>query len=406
MQNSDPSNIPLELFMHISTFVPLRFAPKTLLSLAQGNRYFYRTFHPILYSRLILRREDDAIMAFQRILDLPELGLSVTQIHLMSDLSIETRRNEKPFDVLVGLQMLVNKQLVPRLVALSIYLLESWEYDSDWKPIIGHGRLPLDFWRNLRLACPRLRSLTLRNVGHGDKDRWLSGVVIDELLSFTELTSLRLEFPGDDTGPPEKEKLRILKCLPRFVSLQVLSIGGQELKEGEIFAFEFPNLKWLRLHWFASYKDTTKVMAFFDRHPQLESLSLLDCMHTWFSKDVREGFLPNLKHLKARFEDVRCLVPILPQLVSLAFEESLNAQVPYLLREVLPDGLPNLKSLEIVQEAGEWNSRKLEGALWYETLDGEFRLEKVKKRIPRTLHAFHCQRRSKLRGTRTAGYVV
>ena len=109
-----------------------------------------------------------------------------------------------------------------------------------------------------------------------------------------------MEFPGDNRGPPEKEKIRILKHLPQFTSLRVLSIGGEELKGGELFAFKFPNLKWLRLLWFASFNDTPKVMAFFDRHPQLESLSLLDCMHTWFSKDVREGFLPNLKHLKVR----------------------------------------------------------------------------------------------------------
>ena len=54
---------------------------------------------------------------------------------------------------------------------------------------------------------------------------------------------MRLEFPGDNRGPPEKEKIRILKNLQQFTSLRVLSIGGEELKGGELFAFKFPNLK-------------------------------------------------------------------------------------------------------------------------------------------------------------------
>jgi hypothetical protein len=77
--------------------------------------------------------------------------------------------------------------------------------------------------------------------------------------------------------------------------------------------------------------------------------------------------------LQARFEDIRLLIPILPQLVSLGFTQSYNGQVPYLLRAVLRDGLPQLKSLEIDQHIYGLDDLKLEGLLWYETLDGEFR---------------------------------
>jgi hypothetical protein len=74
--------------------------------------------------------------------------------------------------------------------------------------------------------------------------------------------------------------------------------------------------------------------------------------------------------LKAPFDNVRILSPILGQLVSLTVYYSINAQVPYLLRAVLPDGLPNLKSLNI----GQWPSHSgknvdIEGALWYERED-------------------------------------
>jgi hypothetical protein len=84
--------------------------------------------------------------------------------------------------------------------------------------------------------------------------------------------------------------------------------------------------------------------------------------------------------LQARFVDIRILVPILPQLVSLAFVQSHNAQVPYLLRAVLPNGLPHLKSLEIDQDTANWDHRhSMEGVQWYETSDGKFHVAKERE---------------------------
>ncbi|KAJ3500894.1 hypothetical protein NLJ89_g9589 [Agrocybe chaxingu] len=67
------------------------------------------------------------------------------------------------------------------------------------------------------------------------------------------------------------------------------------------------------------------------------------------------------------------LAPVLPQLRSLAVCDSINAQVPYLLRSVVDGGLPNLKSLYIRQTASSSTRNvKIEGALWYESQDGTF----------------------------------
>lgn len=67
------------------------------------------------------------------------------------------------------------------------------------------------------------------------------------------------------------------------------------------------------------------------------------------------------------------LAPILHQLVSLAVFESVNAQIPYLIRSVLPGGLPNLKSLNIGQTpSASRRNMNIEGSLWYETQDGKF----------------------------------
>ena len=68
---------------------------------------------------------------------------------------------------------------------------------------------------------------------------------------------------------------------------------------------------------------------------------------------------------------MRPLAPILNQMISLTIYETINAQVPYLLRSVLPDGLPNLKSLKISQISISDDEHE-EGARWYETESGAF----------------------------------
>ncbi|KAF8168710.1 hypothetical protein BJ912DRAFT_1067632 [Pholiota molesta] len=348
------TTLPQELLPVIAAFVPLRSAPGTLRALALGNHRFYNICRPILYSRLILRNEDHVIGVIQRIIDEPQLGLSVTELYIMSELSVATLKGKKPFDVVAGLQMLVTKGLIPRLVALGLYLLKDWTYDKDFE-IILRGRLLSDFWINLRNECPRLRTLILRNVGQSFMDPWITGPVVDEISSLPAI--LRLEWRGEELE--EKEDLMILNNLPLLASsLHTLSLRSGFREATVLLSLDFPHLKLLRLQNFLSANDTEKVQGFFKRHPQLESLSLEDSMHTWFPDDIGVGFLPNLKHLKARFEDIRLLVAILPQLVSLGFTTSYNGQ-----------------------DVRGWQDHTLEGVLWYETLDGEFRTEENRKKV-------------------------
>ncbi|KAF8179477.1 hypothetical protein BJ912DRAFT_982790 [Pholiota molesta] len=146
-------------------------------------------------------------------------------------------------------------------------------------------------------------------------DRWQSGAVVDEMNSISGLSTLRMEWTGDSEG---------LDKLPR------LALTLHTLNATLILSFDFPSLKWLRLQRFGSKDKTETIMGFFRRHPQLHSLSLVGCTGTWFSNDIEAGFLPNLKHLKF--------------LVSLAFVDSYNAQVPYLLRAEIAD--PQDRKLE------------------------------------------------------------
>jgi hypothetical protein len=82
---------------------------------------------------------------------------------------------------------------------------------------------------------------------------------------------------------------------------------------------------------------------------------------------------------------VRSLIPILPRIIGLSIQQSLNAQVPYLLRLLIPAGLPNLASLEIDQEwsADRDTIHRYEGSTWYETPDGKFHDEKKFKNAAR-----------------------
>lgn len=92
------------------------------------------------------------------------------------------------------------------------------------------------------------------------------------------------------------------------------------------------------------------------------------------------------------------MASILPQLEFLSINSSVNGQIPYLLRSVLPNGLPKLKSLDITQiQDHTYNVRELEGAMWYETENGEFRQDTRIRRASRPM-TDHCYIHSITRG--------
>jgi hypothetical protein len=106
---------------------------------------------------------------------------------------------------------------------------------------------------------------------------------------------------GDEEYLAEDDNIEIFNNLPRLASsLHTLSLESENQDANLVLCYDFPNLQWLRLQKFDSKNETSKIMAFFKRHPQLEGLSLVRCVNNWFSDDVEVGFLPNLKHLKVR----------------------------------------------------------------------------------------------------------
>ena len=84
------NHLPIEIYPNIAVHLPLHLTPSTLISLALVNHHLSEIVIPLVYSRLILKSESDALKMIKRLLDKPELGKAVREIHILSDLSLST----------------------------------------------------------------------------------------------------------------------------------------------------------------------------------------------------------------------------------------------------------------------------------------------------------------------------
>jgi hypothetical protein len=399
--NNPVNNVPPEIFPIVASFLPLHATPSTLLSLALANRHIHSIILPILYSCLILKNENHALKFLQKLLDEPEFGKVVREIYILSGLSLATRNGENPFDVLRGLEMVIAAGSLPYIHTLGLHLLAGWHYDDEFRPIDGFGQLSSEFCESLRKNCPRLRGLVIRDIADiGGID--MSGLLEIQvsmpqsrrlfLTSVQDITNLTLNTRGLVSKRGGGKLMKRVESLCN--SLHTLSLDSNSTTFSDsaflMFSLYFPYLRSLSLELFV-IKDVNTAMAFWKRHPTLEFLKVVTLERMrWFTNELPSEFLPNLRHLRvsnepyfsynltdyifqADFTSVRALAPILHQLVSLAVFATVNAQVPYLIRSVLPEGLPNLKSLNIGQSASaSANNINVEGGLWYETQDGKF----------------------------------
>ena len=176
--------LPAELFPVIVGFLPLFSVPSTILSLALASHRFCQIVLPLLFERLVLKTEDDAILVFLQILEDPKRGKTVKELYLSSTLSLSARNGEKAFDAITGLQRIVEKRLLPRLSALGIYLTRLWHYDEEFLPVKSYGHLPNSFWKALHHQCPHLRTIILRNFGDSQHDPWLSKTIVEDIGMF------------------------------------------------------------------------------------------------------------------------------------------------------------------------------------------------------------------------------
>ncbi|KAF8907689.1 hypothetical protein CPB84DRAFT_1768560 [Gymnopilus junonius] len=380
------NDLPPELFPIIASHLPLYATPSTLLSLALANRHISTMALPILFSHLIIKNEKHSLRMINRLLDEPGLGLGVRELHIMSELSDGIRllpQQHSPnesFDMITGLKKVIRRSLLPNIHTLGIYLTSGWdpmEY-SDLQLSNGLGELLSDFWADLKYKCPRMKNLILDNVGDTKRRRWLEDC---GLYDFQDLSML-IHWQPLYSGGLENHNNLITNLTVLSSSLHTLSlsqfISSSELYVSPLFTLDFPHLKSLHLYYYA-VEDSSAVMAFWRRHPMIERLELAyeadTLVKSYFTDDLDSYFFPNLRYLKADYTDVRILAPVLHRLITLEISASINSQIPYLLRSVIPEGLPSLKGLSIsdIVSSDARGNKPPEGSLWYETEDGEFR---------------------------------
>jgi hypothetical protein len=162
-----------EIYPVIAAHLPLYATPSTLLSLALTNHHISKFALPLVYSRMVLRDEIHATLVLQKLLDNPPFGRLVRELHIMSDLSDNTRNQNPPSDVIRRVEDLVSKGYLPFIHTLGLYLRKRWYYDSDIEPVKGFGRLGQEFLAKLKEKCPRLRGLILKGFSDDEDEPWL-----------------------------------------------------------------------------------------------------------------------------------------------------------------------------------------------------------------------------------------
>ncbi|KIM74234.1 hypothetical protein PILCRDRAFT_709424 [Piloderma croceum F 1598] len=243
------------------------------------------------------------------------------------------------------------------------------------------------FWRELKNKCPELKDISitgLETVGD-DLEGNYSG-----LFKYQGLESFRLR--GHIANAPYMQRLD--KLIDNFstsspfihtLSFHLSHCDVNGTADNGIFRKRYPHLRVLALQNF-TVEHPEVISDFWSCHPNLEQIELLDVDGPCF-EGLSSGTLPKLSVLMASFDDVRTVVPLLgDQLINLTVTSSINAQVPYLLRSVLPDGLASLRSLGIYQlNAGKTVMEDIwEGGHWHEDEHGNVSQVSIALRIDQT----------------------
>src|SRR5258706_13956585 len=106
-----------ELYPIVASHLPLYITPSTLLSLALVNHHVPAIVLPLLFSCLLLKTEQDALLMFQRLLDKPELGMCVRELHSLLNPFAGSHCD--------GLYQVITKGLLPNIHTLDLQLLNA-----------------------------------------------------------------------------------------------------------------------------------------------------------------------------------------------------------------------------------------------------------------------------------------
>ena len=164
-----------EIYPIIAAHLPLYVTPSTLLALALTNHHISKIALPLVYSRVLLKDELNATLVLQKLVDNPPVGLMIRELHIMSDLSVETRNQNPPSDVIRRVEDVISKGYLPFIHTLGLHLTKRWYYDpdKDYEPVNGFGQLRKDFCAQLKEKCPRLRGLILKGFSDDLDEPWV-----------------------------------------------------------------------------------------------------------------------------------------------------------------------------------------------------------------------------------------
>ncbi|KAF9532549.1 hypothetical protein CPB83DRAFT_846963 [Crepidotus variabilis] len=364
-----------EISSLIADHLPLHATPSTLLSLALTSRNISDAILPMIHTRLVLKNETEAICVLQKIADDPSFGRGVRELHVLSSLSVEIRKQKPSKDVIRRIEDVILKGHLPLIHTLGIHLTKGWFYDDDnkFKPIKGFGQLSKKFWVKLREKCPRLRTLAMKGFADDLRKSWMGKSGFLEVSGITNLTVHTLALKQSACS---KLLNHLPSLAPRLHTLNLKPNPETPTSLASILKLDFPCLRSLSL---VSFKDVDSELTipFFLRHPSVEYLNIASdslSYRSWFISEIPGDILPNLHYLTVNYKDALKFAPILRQLISLSIHNSVNLQIPYLLREILPDGVPNLKSLVIGQtpETPCMKQKSNRSHRWYEAKDGTF----------------------------------
>jgi len=166
------NNLLPEIYPIIAAHLPLHATPSTLLALGLTNHRISEIALPLIHSRLILKNEEAAQLVLQKLATDPLLGPFVRELHVLSNLSQETRTHDPPSDVVRRVSDIILKGSLPFLHTLALHLGYGWYYD-DQNVVEGFGRPGKEFWSQIKEKCPRLKALILDGFEDDQNEPWI-----------------------------------------------------------------------------------------------------------------------------------------------------------------------------------------------------------------------------------------
>ena len=100
--------------------------------------------------------------SFSDPVDDPPSGCFVREIHIVSDLPMDTQGRERPLDAIRRLQDVIFNGYLPFIHTLGLHFTYDWFL-----------QLQQEFWTQLKEKCPRLRNLILKGFSHDSDQPWL-----------------------------------------------------------------------------------------------------------------------------------------------------------------------------------------------------------------------------------------